>query len=120
MGGFDLLIPVPLDRKKKWEREFNQASLLMEALAKEFRIPCSQNNLIKIRPTPAQSSLKREQRFINVKGAFRVRRPWEVNNKAMLLIDDVFTTGATVSECARVLKDKGAKRIEVLSLARGK
>ncbi len=120
MGKFDFLIPVPLDRKKKRQREFNQASLLMESMAKEFKIASSCNNLVKIRPTPPQSSLKREQRFTNVKGVFRVRRPDKINNKTVLLIDDVFTTGATSSECAKALKNNGAKHIEVLTLARGR
>ncbi len=119
MERFNLLICVPLDRKKRWEREFNQASLLMEALAKKFRIPSSGNNLIKIRPTPAQSGLKRKERFMNVKGVFKVQRPGEVENRTILLIDDVFTTGATASECAKTLRASGAKYIEVLTLAGG-
>lgn len=113
----DGIIPVPLHQKRLRERGFNQVELLARTLSRYFELPVTPA-LERTRPTQPQFDLKREERFNNVKGAFRVIDPKAVYNKKVLLLDDIYTTGSTISECGRVLKNAGARRVEVLTLAR--
>jgi len=115
----DFVMPVPMHRVKLRERPFNQAAVLASSLAKKTGIPYSGNNIVRTRSDKPQIELSRVARLNTVRGAFRIRRPRTVRDKSILLIDDVFTTGATVNECARVLREAGAKYIEVLTLAQG-
>jgi ComF family protein len=110
-----LLLPVPLHpRRLRW-RGFNQALLL----AQTFRdIPVVRDVLVRERPTLPQVGLSSQERLANVKGAFVVRRPDLVAGRNVIILDDVYTTGATVAECARVLRRAGAVRIEVITAAR--
>ena len=120
----DLVVPVPLHWTRLWRRRYNQSALLARAACAAWRrqgratpafIP---DLLIRRRPTPSQGRRTRLQRAENVRGAFRLRRNAEVKGKRVLLIDDVLTSGATVEECARVLRRAGAERVYVLTLAR--
>jgi ComF family protein len=114
----DIITPVPLHWKKINDRGFNQAQIFAEHLAQTLHIGCSAGNLIRVRKTRSQFSLKKEQRPDNVHGAFSCRNSAEFQGKKILLIDDIFTTGATANECARILKNAGAARVIALSLAR--
>ncbi|MFH1046336.1 MAG: ComF family protein [Candidatus Omnitrophota bacterium] len=114
----DLILPVPLHQVKLRERQFNQATLLARTLAKEFSRDIHEKTLVRIRNTPSQTALTKAQRLKNVAGAFSVRLPASIDKKRILLIDDVFTTGATVGECAKVLTQAGARSVEILTLAR--
>ncbi len=116
--GYDLVIPVPLHRARLQWRGFNQAALLGGALARRFGCPLDVATLARVRPTPPQTARGHAERARNVRNAFKVRRPARVAGRRVLLIDDVMTTGATVNECARVLRAAGARRIDVLTLAR--
>lgn len=113
----DLLIPVPLHKKRLRERGFNQALLLGKELSRRTGIPCRKRVLQKKKPTVPQVNLGRPEREKGVRGAFEVIARKEVDGKAILLVDDVYTTGATVNECSRVLLAGGAKRVDVLTLA---
>jgi ComF family protein len=116
-AGF-ILMPVPLHKKRlKW-RGFNQAEEIARHLSDFYKIPLISNVLLKIKETPAQVELSEEQRQENVKGVFSCKNPEAVRNKKILLVDDVFTTGATIKECARVLKDAGAKEVWGVAVAR--
>ncbi len=115
----DFLVPVPLDGRRFREREFNQAHLLAQVVSRYFKIPISSRNLRRVRGVPPQTQLSRERREENVKGLFLVPRAEEYEGRRILLIDDVFTTGSTVNECARVLKQAGAEEVSVLTVARG-
>ena len=115
----DLLVPIPLDGRRYREREFNQAHLLAQEVSRFFRIPISSRNLRRTRTTLPQTQLNRKQREKNVRGLFQVRRPKEYQGKTILIIDDVFTTGSTVNECAKVLSQAGAREVNVLTVARG-
>ena len=115
----DFLIPAPLDGRRFREREFNQAHLLAQVVSRYFKIPISSRNLRRVRRVPPQTQLSRRQREENVKGLFQVRSREEYAGRKILLIDDVFTTGATVNECARVLRQAGAEEVSVLTVARG-
>jgi ComF family protein len=119
-----LLIPVPLHRARFRERGFNQAELIASAARSEVaevlgrRIRLETAALIRRRATEAQFGLTLEQRMAQVKGAFRAMFPERVKGREVLLVDDVLTTGATVSECARVLLRAGASRVCVATAAR--
>lgn len=113
-----LVIPVPLHKKRLKERGFNQSLLLARGIAEIHHIPLDYLNLKRIRYTEPQINLKGEERLKNIRGAFAVENARIFKNQEILLIDDVYTTGATVAECTKVLKKSGAKGVFVLTLAR--
>jgi ComF family protein len=114
----DVLVPVPLHIRRLRERGFNQTLLLVRELSKRTGIPYCERALAKIKDTPVQISLKKRERGKNVKGVFEVKDPEAIQGKAIVLVDDVYTTGATVNECARILVMAGAKQVAVLTVAR--
>ncbi|MBI5874893.1 MAG: ComF family protein [Deltaproteobacteria bacterium] len=113
-----LIVPVPLHKTRLKERGFNQSLLLAKGLAKIYNLPIDYLNLKRIRATDHQANLKGKDRLTNVMGAFAVQDKAAFQDKKILLIDDVYTTGATITECSKVLKKAGAKGIDVLTLAR--
>ena len=115
---FDFLVPVPLHSARRREREFNQAEAIAELLAKRTNVPVY-GALQRIRYTTTQTRLDRHERMENLRGAFRVLHPDRVQSRHLLLVDDVFTTGSTVDECARVLRQAGAASVRALTVARG-
>ena len=114
---FDIIVPVPLHPARQRERGFNQASLLAELLSARASIPC-RPLLKRIRYTTTQTALDRSERMENLHNAFRLRQNVDVRGLRVLLIDDVLTTGSTLSECARVLKRAGAKSVHAATAAR--
>ncbi len=114
----DLLLAVPLHGKRLRERGFNQAHLLISRWAREQGLSLDDSLLLRHRMTQPQTGLTLPARKRNVKGAFVVQKPESVKGRRILLIDDVYTTGATVSECARVLMNAQAEYVDVLTLAR--
>lgn len=114
----DLVIPVPLHPTRLREREFNQSLLLADQVATHTVLPLSFANLVRTVPSAPQSTLSRKERMKNLRRAFAVRQPQSIAQKRILLIDDVFTTGTTVNECAKVLRKAGAEAVLVLTLAR--
>ena len=117
-GDADLAVPVPLHWTRLFARRYNQAALLAQALRAAGGPPVAPDLLIRKRRTPPQGKGNREARRRNVAGAFAVKPGAGIEGKRIVLIDDVFTTGSTVEECARVLKRRGAARVDVLTLAR--
>jgi competence protein ComFC len=115
---FDLLLPVPLHLERLRERGFNQALLLVKEISRRTGIPYGKRILRKDRPTSPQAGLSGLKREKEVKGVFSVVAGEEMKDKSILLVDDVYTTGATANECSRVLLVAGAQRVDVLTLAR--
>jgi ComF family protein len=115
---FDAFVPVPLHAARFRERDFNQAEVLAKLLAKRTGQPVLKA-LQRIRYTSTQTRLDREQRMENLRNAFRVRHASAVQSRHLILVDDVFTTGSTVEECARVLRQAGAASVRVVTVARG-
>lgn len=113
----DKVVPVPLHFEKLRLRKFNQAELLAKIVAEHFKLNMEKDLLIKVKPTPSQSKLSREKRFKNIIDVFKINEENLPLEGSFLIIDDVVTTGATVSECARILKANGAKKVIVLTLA---
>ncbi|HWN95831.1 MAG TPA: ComF family protein [Methylomirabilota bacterium] len=114
----DVLVPVPLYPVKEREREFNQAERLARRLGAALNVPVDSRLLKRIIPTPTQTRLSRKQRADNMRSAFALRRPQKLAGKSVVLIDDVFTTGATTSACAKVLLKAGAENVSVWTVAR--
>ncbi len=115
---FDAFVPVPLHGARFRERDFNQAEVLAKLLAKRTGQPVLKA-LKRIRYTTTQTRLDREQRMENLRNAFRVRHAAAVQSRHLILVDDVLTTGSTVEECARVLRQAGAASVRVITVARG-
>ncbi len=114
----DILMPVPLHPARLREREFNQSLLLADRISPVLQRPVSWRNLMRTVDTDPQITLPRSARLRNLHQAFALRVPREVLGKRILIIDDVFTTGTTVNECAKVLLQAGALEVAVLALAR--
>lgn len=115
-----MIVPVPLHWRRLVARRYNQAGLLAQALARAWQKPYRPDVLIRKKAIPSQGRMTRAQRFDNVRGAFDVpvSRAADIAGRTIVLIDDVMTTGATVEESARVLKQAGAGRVDILTLAR--
>jgi competence protein ComFC len=114
---FEIIVPVPLHATRQRERGFNQAGLLAASLSAQTSIP-SNPLLERIRYTTTQTALDRSERMENLHNAFRLRKNADVRGLRVLLIDDVLTTGSTLSECARVLKRAGALSVHAATAAR--
>jgi ComF family protein len=112
---FDVIVPMPLHWFKRWQRGFNQADLLAREIGKKWQVPVSEM-VRRRKATSPQAGLTNAKRRANVRGAFRVRR--RLDGLRVLLVDDVLTTGATASACARALKRAGAAHVSLLALAR--
>jgi len=115
----DLIVPVPLHPAKRREREFNQAERLGECLSRAAKIPLNTKLLKRVKPTQTQTLLSREQRAANVQRAFAMQPGARLAGGRVVLVDDVFTTGATTSACARILLAAGADDVCVWTVARG-
>ncbi len=116
----DAIVPVPLHWRRLFMRQYNQAAVLGNALSKLTGIHSLNNVLVRSRATPSQGYRKRPDRVKNVKGAFKVSEKGQklLRDKRVVLVDDVYTTGATVEECARTLKSAGVKTVDALTFAR--
>ncbi len=119
LGKFDVLIPIPLHPIRFRERGYNQSHLLAQEIARHWKIPLSSDNLIRIRHTKNQALVGLKNRWTNIQGAFRIKHSSQFLEKSVLLVDDLLTTGTTVSEAARMLKEAGAKKVDVLTLSIG-
>jgi len=114
----DVMMPVPLHPTRLRAREFNQSLLLADQLGRHLALPVSATNLVRIAATDPQTTLTRQERLRNLRKAFAVRRPQDITEKRILLVDDVFTTGTTLNECAKTLRKAGAGPVFALTLAR--
>ena len=114
----DVIVPVPLHRIREKERGYNQAQFLARPLAKRLKRPCQPVLLVRTRPRPEKRLLSLDERWASVRGAFATRPGTRVDNRRVLLVDDVLTTGATLDACARALRDAGASSVVGLTVAR--
>ena len=118
LSSYDCLLPIPLDPRRRLEREFNQSGLLANQIHKISKIPLERKGLVKKRSTPPQSLLGQEARKLNLHHVFHAPHPASIRGKSVLLVDDIFTTGSSLEEAAKTLKASGASRVGYLALAR--
>lgn len=116
---WDVIVPIPLHPTRQREREFNQAERLGRRLSAACKIPLNNRLVCRAVPTRTQTLLSREERRTNVRRAFAMRAKDRLKGQRIVLVDDVFTTGATSSACARILRDAGASEVCVWTVARG-
>ena len=112
----DYIVPVPISKRRMFERGYNQSECISRFLSKLTGIKMVNNCLVKVKNNSMQSSLSAVQRKINVKNVYAVTNKEIIKDKTIILFDDIFTTGATMNECAKVLKSAGAKEVIALAL----
>jgi ComF family protein len=113
----DYILPVPISRKRKHIRGYNQVSLWGKYFARKIGVPYSSDILKKVKETKSQVNLSLDQRKVNLKNSFKIKNK-DINMKNILVIDDVITTGTTMSECGSILKTAGAKKVYGMALAK--
>jgi len=118
LENYDIIIPVPIHKKRKNERGYNQSCLIAKELGYNLCIEYMNNILYKKINNIMQSTLTQKQRIENVKNVYGIKNNKHIKNKKIILFDDIFTTGSTANECAKLLKKNGAKKILVLTLAK--
>ena len=120
MRKYDIILIVPISKQRKKSRGYNQSEILAKEIAKILQIKVNSKILIKTKNIIAQSTLKKEQRQKNVIGAYKVKNIEKIRNKKILIFDDIYTTGSTVNECAKVLVQAGIskKNIGILTIAK--
>ncbi len=114
---FDLIVPVPIHRRRLIHRGFNQVVVLAEKLSQDTGIPLDRTSFKKIKDTPPQVGLTRPARVKNLRGSFGIQRSNRIRGRKVLLVDDVATTGSTIAEAAKTIMRGGAARVDVLVLA---
>ena len=116
---YDIIIPIPIHKKRKRKRGYNQSELISIVLANQLEnLELACDILVKQKNTKPQSSLNKDERQQNVKGVYGIKNKYKIANKRIILFDDIYTTGATVNECSRILKINGAKEILVFTIAK--
>ena len=115
---YDIIIPVPIHKNRKLNRGYNQTELIARELAKHSHLILEKNVLIKQKNIVSQSSLDRNKRKQNIKNAFNLKNEKKLFNKNILIFDDIYTTGSTISECVKNLKNAYPKKIGVLTIAK--
>jgi ComF family protein len=116
---FDAVVPVPMNAARRRVRGYNQAERIATALARELELPLETQLLRRARRNRAQVGLSADERRENLRGSFSVTRPDLVQDRIFLVVDDVTTTGSTLHECAKALREAGAKAVYCLTLAAG-
>lgn len=116
---YDIIIPIPIHKKRKSIRGYNQSELISKEIVKKItNLKIETNIIIKNKNTMPQSVLNRKERNENVKNVYIIKNTEKINNKRVLLLDDIYTTGSTVNECSKLLKLNGAKEIGIITLAK--
>lgn len=115
---YDIIIPVPIHKKRKKYRGYDQTQLIAKEIAKNLQVCIKFNILKKKNNIKPQSSLTKNERRLNIKDAYELQNEKEIYNKKVLLIDDIYTTGATIEECARIIKKAKPKEISAFTIAK--
>ena len=118
MKKYDIIIVVPISKKRQKERGYNQSELIAKEISKMLSIKIEKNIIKKLKNTPPQSSLNKEQRQENIRGVYKVFNIEKIENKNILIIDDIYTTGSTVNECSKMLRKAQPRKVDVLVLAK--
>ena len=115
---YDIIIPVPVSKKRFKQRGYNQSALIAKNLAKTLNIDYKENVLIKIKDNKPQSEMGQDKRKSNVKDVYKIKNQEKIYQKRFLILDDIFTTGNTVNECAKVLIENSANNVGIFTIAK--
>jgi len=117
----DLIVPVPMHKSKQKKRGYNQAEIIASSLSKKLSLPYSGKLLVRMENTLAMSGLSAFERRVNIENVFSMtnRAAQKIDGKRILLVDDIYTTGSTASACSRMLMEKGAREVRVITFAAG-
>ena len=115
---YDIIVPVPLSKTREKTRGYNQSELIAEHISYTIKIKMDKKCLKKVKNIVAQSTLNKEERQNNIAGAYVINNSKNIQNKNILIVDDIYTTGSTANECSKILKQEGAKNIGVLTIAK--
>ena len=118
LKSYDTIIPVPISKKRRKERGYNQSELIAREIAKRAEINYNNNSLFKTKNIVEQSKLNKEERQKNIQNAYQLQNGKTLENKKILLIDDIYTTGSTVNECSKILSIAKPNKIGVLTIAK--
>ena len=115
---YDTIIPVPISKKRQKERGYNQCELIAKEIAKKIKLEYRNNCLIKTKNIIEQNKLNKEEREKNIIGVYNLENGQLLENKKILLIDDIYTTGSTVNECSKILRKANPNKIGILTIAK--
>ena len=115
---YDIIIPVPISKKRNKQRGYNQSFLIAKELSKQLNIKIVNDCLYKNKNIIEQSKLGKEERKENIQGVYSILNSEKIKNKKIILVDDIFTTGSTANECCKMLKMADARKIAVLTIAK--
>ena len=118
MKSYDTIIPVPISKQRKKERGYNQSLLIAKKISNSLNIKLETRCLYKTKNIIAQSKLNKEERNLNIQNAYELKNEQIIKNKQILLVDDIYTTGNTLNECARMLQKAQPKKIDVFVIAK--
>lgn len=118
LKSYDIIIPVPIHNKRRNQRGYNQTELISKEISKEFANLDYMNILIKNKNAKPQSTLNREQRIENAKNVYGIKEIINIEHKKILIIDDIYTTGSTANECAKILRKQNPNKIGILTIAK--
>lgn len=118
LKSYDIIIPVPIHNKRKWKRGYNQSSLIAKKISRKLDIMYEEECLKKIINTAPQSKMNKEARSRNAKDVYIVKNKQKIINKNVLIFDDIYTTGATANECKKILKQNGANKVGIITIAK--
>lgn len=118
LKSYDTIIPVPISKKRRKERGYNQSELIAKELAKNLQIGYNKNCLFKTKNVIEQSKLNKEERQKNIQGVYEIRNPKQIKDQKIILLDDIYTTGSTVKECSRILTKGQPKKIGIFTIAK--
>ena len=115
---YDIIMPIPISKKRLKKRGYNQSAIIAKNIAKMFNIDYKDNVLVKIKDNKPQSELGQNERPYNVKGVYKFKNEQMIKHKKFLLVDDIFTTGSTANECARIVKDILTYEVGIFTIAK--
>ena len=115
---YDIIMPVPISKKRLKKRGYNQSALIAKNLAKMLNVDYKENVLVKIKDNKPQSELQQNDRIYNVKGVYKIKELKQIYKKKVLLVDDIFTTGSTANECTKILKENNVNGVGIFTIAK--
>lgn len=119
LKSYDIIIPIPISKKRNFERGYNQSELIAKNIAKYMKnLECKTGILEKIKDNDKQSTLSKTKRIQNVKGVYKIKENKDIINKNIILFDDIYTTGSTANECCKMLELSGVKNVDILTIAK--